>query len=232
MTIGRGTSSSKRLRYVHSSNTKKGRVDVESTLNKRGVRDFQAKARAKLQSKVACEFCQSILVIIAHPPTAMNEDERMAYNAARDIPEGDGYVTEDEPMDINDILYGTAELNSSHAGGEFQHIVEEELYQQSSYVFSYYVWALFHFIIRRRRTDPRTRQNRTVLRNEGFKRQFEGIVDAYMSWSNAIGDGGLDSPRPSVESELLQGIYKIRVMDVFGNDILVYLGPLHFSLAS
>jgi hypothetical protein len=53
MTIGRGTSSSKRLRYVHSSNSKKGRVDVDKTLNKKGVRVFQAKARAKLQSKVA-----------------------------------------------------------------------------------------------------------------------------------------------------------------------------------
>lgn len=65
----------------------------------------------------------------------MNEDERMAYDAARDIPEDDGYVTEDEPMNIDNILDGTVELNFSHAGGEFQHIVEEELFQQSSYVF-------------------------------------------------------------------------------------------------
>jgi hypothetical protein len=83
-------------------------------------------------------------------------------------------------------------------------------------------------IVRRRRTDPRTRQNRIVLRNEGFKRQFEGIVDAYMSWSNAIGEGGLDSPPPSVEPELLQGTYKIRVMDVFGKNIHVYY-PLFIS---
>jgi hypothetical protein len=76
----------------------------------------------------------------------MNEDERMAYDAARDIPEDDGYVTEDELMDLNDILDGTAELNFSHAGGEFQHIVEEELYQQSSYVSSSSdVWTLIIF---------------------------------------------------------------------------------------
>jgi len=68
MTIGRGSSSSKRIRYVHSSKTKKGRVDVEKTLNKRGVRDFQAKALAKLQSKVAGEFCQYISVSITHLP--------------------------------------------------------------------------------------------------------------------------------------------------------------------
>jgi hypothetical protein len=134
MTIGRGSSSSKRLRYVHSSNTKKGRVTVENTLNKKGVRDFQAKSRAQLQSKVAGESCLFITVFITYPSTAMNEEERMAYDAARDIPEDedDGYVTEDEPMNIMDILDGTAELNLSHAGGEFQHIVEDELYQQRS----------------------------------------------------------------------------------------------------
>ena len=66
----------------------------------------------------------------------------MEYDAARDVPEGDGYVTEDEPMNINDVLDGTAELNLSHAGGEFQHIVEEELYQQHSYVSSHNVWIL------------------------------------------------------------------------------------------
>lgn len=54
-----------------------------------------------------------------------------------------------------------------------------------------------------------------MLRNEGFKRQFEGIVDAYMSWSYAIEAGGLDVPPPKVEPDLLQGTYKIRVMDVF-----------------
>lgn len=64
----------------------------------------------------------------------MNEDEHIAYDAAWDIPEDDGYVTEDEPMNIYDILDGTAVLNFSYGGGEFQQIVEEELYQQSSYI--------------------------------------------------------------------------------------------------
>lgn len=39
-----------------------------------------------------------------------------------------------------------------------------------------------------------------------------------MSWSHAIEAGGLDSPSPKVEPELLQGTYTIRVMDVFGNN--------------
>ena len=65
----------------------------------------------------------------------MNDEERIAYDAARDIPEGDGYVTDDEPMNINDVLDGTTQLNASHAGGEFQQIMEEELRQQSRYVY-------------------------------------------------------------------------------------------------
>lgn len=103
---------------------------MEKTLNKKGAQDYQTCVHAKLQSKVAGESFQLILSI-ANPPTVMNEEECMAYNAVWDIPEGDGYVTEGKAMDINDILDETAELNFSHTGGEFQHIVEEELHQQS-----------------------------------------------------------------------------------------------------
>jgi hypothetical protein len=68
---------------------------------------------------------------------AMDEDERATYDAARDIPEdvNDGYVTENE-MDINDVLDGKTRMDFSHAGGEFQHILEEELLQKASYVYS------------------------------------------------------------------------------------------------
>jgi len=85
---------------------------------------------AKLQLKVAGESSGFILST-ANPPTATNGEECMAYDAAWNIPEDDSYVTEGEAMDINDILDGTTELNFSHAGGIFQHIVEEELHQQS-----------------------------------------------------------------------------------------------------
>ena len=67
----------------------------------------------------------------------MNEVERAEYDAARDIPEdeGDGYETDHE-IDINDVLDGTTGLDFSHAGGEFQQIMEEELQQQGRYVSS------------------------------------------------------------------------------------------------
>ena len=63
----------------------------------------------------------------------MSEDDLAAFNRAwQDIPEveDDGFVTDDEPMDINAVLDGHAEFNFSHAGGEFQDIMEEELHHQ------------------------------------------------------------------------------------------------------
>ena len=67
----------------------------------------------------------------------MNEEERIAYNTAQDIPEAedDGYTTDYKPMDITNVLDGTAQLDVSHAGGEFWQIMEEELHQQSRYSF-------------------------------------------------------------------------------------------------
>lgn len=63
----------------------------------------------------------------------MSEDDLAAYNRAwQDISEvvDDGFITDNEPMDINTVLDGYAELNFSHAGGEFQNIMEEELHHQ------------------------------------------------------------------------------------------------------
>jgi hypothetical protein len=136
MAIGRGSSLSKRLRYLHSTNTKNGHVDVQKTLNPKGVRDFRVKAQANLQAKVAGELRCFKNLTTTNEPAAMNEEDRIAYDAARDIPEveEDGYVTEDEPMHINDVLDGTTDLNLSHAGGEFHQIMEEELHKQNPYV--------------------------------------------------------------------------------------------------
>jgi hypothetical protein len=133
---GKGSSSSKRVRILSSRNSKKGRIDVQQTLGPKGVRDFRARAYADLQSKVAGEFCSfpcSSEESSEIKSVAMNDEQRVTYDAARDIPEDDdgSYVAEHEPMDINNVLDDTAQLDLSHAGGEFQHIMEEELHQQN-----------------------------------------------------------------------------------------------------
>jgi hypothetical protein len=53
---GKGSSSSRRLRYLSSQNTTKGRVDIRKTLNPKGVRDFRVNAQAKLRAKVIGEL--------------------------------------------------------------------------------------------------------------------------------------------------------------------------------
>lgn len=118
----------------------KGHIDVQQTLNHKGVRDFRAKVFAALHLKVAGEFCSFPCNSEESSNingVAMDDEQRASYKAAWDIPDNDdGYVTEHEPMDINDVLDGTARLNFSHAGDEFQHVMEEELHQQTRYAHS------------------------------------------------------------------------------------------------
>ena len=135
MGVGKGSSSSKRFWILSSKKTRKGQTDIEKTLNTKAICDFRAAAFADIQSKLAgknsCTVTLTqVKLIIA---IGMDEDEHAAYNAARDIPEdeNDGFVTEDE-MDFNDVLDGTTRMDFSHAGGEFQHILEEELKQKAS----------------------------------------------------------------------------------------------------
>ena len=78
-----------------------------------------------------------------------------------------------------------------------------------------FTFTLVYLNDRRQRTDPRSRRDRTELRNDGFKIQIVGIVDGYVAWQEAIGDKGLDATLPSLPSELVQGEYKIQVVDVF-----------------
>ncbi|KAF8220005.1 hypothetical protein L208DRAFT_1336274 [Tricholoma matsutake] len=101
-------------------------------------------------------------------------------------------------MDINEVLDGTAQLDSSHTGGKFQQILEEELCQQSRYVL---ISALYIYIY--------------LLCNDGFKCQMVSIVDAYILWQESLGDVGLDASPPLVEEELLQGKYSLKILNVF-----------------
>lgn len=50
--------------------------------------------------------------------------------------------------------------------------------------------------------DPQTHRNCTHLRNEGFKHQIEGIVDAYICWQETIGE---DSPASFTSSRIVPG---------------------------
>jgi len=94
---------------------------MQKTLGPQEVQDFWAKVHAALQMKVTSGFS----ITFSSPAklkiyAAMNEEEWIAYDAAWDIPEDDGYITDNELIDINHILNGTVQLDVSHAGGKFQ----------------------------------------------------------------------------------------------------------------
>lgn len=80
------------------------------------------------------------------------------------------------------------------------------------------VFSLYFAHLSFRRTctrDYRTRRDRTERRNQAFLKQMPAIVDSYMAWSLAVGEGGIGgdySPPDGIES---QGQSNIMEMDMF-----------------
>ena len=53
----------------------------------------------------------------------MSEEERRAFEGLRDLLEPQDH--DDQFIDIDDVIDGNAAFNISHAGGEFQEILED-----------------------------------------------------------------------------------------------------------
>lgn len=70
----------------------------------------------------------------------------------------------------------------------------------------------------RKQKDWRTRRDRVQDRTEGFKRQMEEMVDAYLEWDVELGDGGLGAADPPAMKKGGNGLY-LRVIDVFSEFI-------------
>jgi hypothetical protein len=69
----------------------------------------------------------------------MDEYQDCAIEASQDIPDD---ASKPDGLDISDILDGSTPLNLSHAGGEFNQILEEGLHSEQQCVFSS-LFALF-----------------------------------------------------------------------------------------
>ena len=59
----------------------------------------------------------------------MNNEERQAFEKVRDIPDSIYDNDNDQLMNIEDVLDGSMRMGLSHAGGEFQQILEDGLTQ-------------------------------------------------------------------------------------------------------
>jgi hypothetical protein len=127
MVVGKGSSSSKHIKVFASKRVNEKRGHSEMLLNAKSVRKFRERQHEQLQEKMEGTLSCSLDIhsYTLTFPLAMNEEERQAFEIARDIPD---YGTDNSLlMNIDDVLDGSMHMNLSHAGGEFQHILEEGL---------------------------------------------------------------------------------------------------------
>ncbi|KAF6743091.1 hypothetical protein DFP72DRAFT_1080863 [Ephemerocybe angulata] len=117
--------------------------------------------------------------------------------------DGEGYDSHDadwvdEPSAASDILSGSVRADLSHAGGEFGDLTGTGK-------------------CKRRREHRTSRRDQTHLRNEGFEKQMDAMVWAFMKWDEAVGRRGYKAgvPQHAFVGNDLQGSYKVQVIDCF-----------------
>lgn len=144
----------------------------------------------------------------------MDGSDCHAIEMLQDIPDDMG---EPSGLGINNILDGSTPLNLSHAGGEFNQILEDDLRAEQPSVFLLQIYLLInsHHNYGRHRVDPRTRRDKVDRRTQGFNLQMGDIIEAYILWNENVEKNGLDGEcdKPPIES--VEGKYPIHVLDVF-----------------
>jgi hypothetical protein len=63
--------------------------------------------------------------------------------------------------------------------------------------------------------DPHTCRDRIEQWMQGFNVQMLAIIEAYMLWSKAMGENGLDVECKKFADKLVDGKYPIHVLNVF-----------------
>jgi Txe/YoeB family toxin of Txe-Axe toxin-antitoxin module len=132
MGIGKGSSSSKRIKVFASKRVNDKRSHTEMLLNAKSIRFFRENKHEELQLKMQGAFSCSMHDHRLIYPLAMNNEERQNFEKARDIPDR-GLDNDSNLMNIDDILDGSTIMGLSHAGGEFQQILEEDLLTENQY---------------------------------------------------------------------------------------------------
>ncbi|KAF5311504.1 hypothetical protein D9611_011644 [Ephemerocybe angulata] len=93
--------------------------------------------------------------------------------------EGDDGDWVDEPSAASDILSGSARMDLSYAGGELEDLTGTGTSK------------------RRRQAEHRTsRRDQMHLRNDGFEKQMDSMVRAFMKWDEVVGSRGYKAGVP------------------------------------
>ncbi|KAG6808240.1 hypothetical protein H0H92_004756 [Tricholoma furcatifolium] len=180
-TIARATSSSKKLRTLSTQSTPLGRKDSSWVLSLKEIYQSVAECQRLLQPKVPAQLLEN------------------------DVPEYD-YCLDDDATEsyhmnnVDDLIEGRTTLDISHAGGEFQDILQDCLKDETGEY---------------RAPNPRTHCDRTQRCNNAFAQQMEGIVDAYIHWTYRGGEESLDQrPKMLMDGET-ESYIKLQIIDVF-----------------
>ncbi|KAG6824531.1 hypothetical protein H0H92_006579, partial [Tricholoma furcatifolium] len=177
-TRGRASSSSKKIRTLSTKSTITGRIFEKKILSGPRIADS-----------------------IAHSNAERRQRRAHVVLSPSDIPELETPPWDDEWHNLNDLLDGTAPLDLSHAGGEFDHLladyIREEINEHG------------------KPKDFRTRRDRTEKRTQGFEQQMEGATDSYMEWANRMGDEGLTMGPSTSHNGSVENALALQVIDVF-----------------
>ena len=123
----------KRLGKFSSKKTPKGRRATNKTLNPKGIHN--ARNHEMQQGFKRLQGAPWRHIFIVHYIdldiifTAMNDEERAAIQAVRDIPNHDFSlpdVSMESPLSAHDILDSSVAVNLSHNGGELRQILEDD----------------------------------------------------------------------------------------------------------
>ncbi|KAG6836532.1 hypothetical protein H0H93_007016 [Arthromyces matolae] len=182
----------------------------------RTLRTFSSRSNAKSASKLlgmkALEaYRKEMKQAIDDRLQRLEDKEREVLNAIRDLPDYDDMNDDDDNLvNATQILDGTLQMDISHAGGEFQELMEEDLGP------------------RKRREDSRARKNRILQRNEGFLMQSVSMVDAYLEWNEQLGVSGSATAIPLTVEEVegAADTYLLRVIDTYGQSNRLLTDPL------
>ncbi|KAG6848526.1 hypothetical protein H0H93_016281 [Arthromyces matolae] len=182
--FGRATTSSKKIRTRSTQSTPTARVIENKLLSSQGIRENIARSNA-----VRRQQCNNSL---GH-----------SYENFEDHLHDMGPFESEH--DLQDVVDGSATLDMSHAGGEFEHLLAE-CYEDDE---------VTHRGSKPKYKDYRTRRDRTERRTEGFARQMEGITEAYIEWANRLGDSALVQGPVLSDDGDVESCITLRVMDAY-----------------
>ncbi|KAL0564922.1 hypothetical protein V5O48_017110, partial [Marasmius crinis-equi] len=127
--------------------------------------------------------------------------------------DGDGCASaeeEDHSGMVDGALQGDVVIETSHQGGELDDLV----------------YKMQDVLSRKRRRDRRTRQDRTEKRTAAFAAQIESMADAYMVWSESLGDFGLARDPAELEVEDSLQFLNVTLVDMFSAFFICFVVPI------